>query len=105
MNCAAVDGSAADTLIVRDAVAVCPVSLVTVSKTVNVAARVYWWTTVTPVAVVLSPKSQLKIPPAPTVDVDALKEISSLTPGEVGEFVNRATGCTDAAKSAALNVT
>jgi hypothetical protein len=58
VNCAACGGKVVDTVIVRDAVDTTPVSLVTVSVTVKVFARGYWWVTATPEPVVPSPKSQ-----------------------------------------------
>src|SRR5712692_8252196 len=94
----------ADTAIALEAVDDCPVSLVTVSVTVNVPAREYWCVTVTPEPILPSPKSQVKVPPI-AVEDEALKDTSSLRPGAAGEDVKRATVGTETGKSAALNVT
>jgi hypothetical protein len=68
-------GRVADTLTVLEAVDVCPRSLVTVSTTVNIAARGYWCVIVTPEPDWPSPKSHAKVPLL-TLDDEALKMTS-----------------------------
>ena len=75
VNTAACAGKLVETATDLEAVDVTPVSLVTVSVTVNVAGRGYWWVIATPEPVTPSPKSQAKVPPV-TVDVEALKKTS-----------------------------
>ena len=58
----------------------------------------------TPEPVTPSPKSQMKAPPV-TVEVEALKDTTSLRPGVAGENVKRATVGPEGGKSAVLNVT
>src|SRR5436190_416006 len=84
----------AATLTVRELAADCPTLLLTLSVTAYVPARAYRCVTVMPTAV-----------PPVTVDVEALKDTTSLRPGMGGENVMRATVGPDGGKSATLNVT
>jgi hypothetical protein len=76
---AAVVGSAVATVMVRDEVEVCPMSLVAVKVIVIVPPRAYRCVAVMPVPVALSPKSHANVPlatPLFTLDEEALKEMS-----------------------------
>src|SRR5262245_29794272 len=97
-------GRAADTCTVLDDVDEWPRSLVTVSTTVNIAARVYWCVAVTPVPVCPSPKSHANVPLL-TLDDEALKMMSWLMAGLTGEKVKRATVATTLGKSSRSKVT
>src|SRR5262245_11038416 len=81
-----------------------PLSLTTFRTTVTLPVWRYRCVAVTPEPFVPSPKSHVYVA-FDAVDVDALKKTSWLTPGFVGETVNRATVGVTTGKSEALNVT